>query len=116
MGRVVRQMREDCPTPISKYELLSQLAATNSTLLYYVLIHNLVECAPIVYTPTVGEACIKFDRIYRCRLTLVPALTNVNIVVFVMVVVSVVVFQYVNDFMIVFNSVGSIGLATPPGT
>jgi hypothetical protein len=65
MPRVVRQMREDCPTPLAKYELLSQLAATNSTLLYYVLIHNLVECAPIVYTPTVGEACIKFDRIYR---------------------------------------------------
>eukprot|EP00884_Botryococcus_braunii_P013926 jgi/Botrbrau1/22534/Bobra.114_2s0058.1 len=63
--RVMNQLHEDCPTPLSKYELLSQLAATNNRLLYYVLIHNLEELAPIVYTPTVGEACQKFDRIYR---------------------------------------------------
>lgn len=65
-GRVMDQLHNDCPTPLSKYELLSQLAATNNRLLYYVLINNLEELAPIVYTPTVGEACQKFDRIYRC--------------------------------------------------
>lgn len=64
-GRVMDQLHNDCPTPLSKYELLSQLSATNNRLLYYVLINNLEELAPIVYTPTVGEACQKFDRIYR---------------------------------------------------
>jgi len=63
--RVVMQLNDECPNDLSKYELLAQLAATNVSLLYYVLIHNLEMLAPIVYTPTVGEACQKFDRIFR---------------------------------------------------
>ncbi len=59
------QLNTECHTGLEKYELLSQLAATNVTLLYYVLIHNIADLAPVVYTPTVGEACQKFDRIYR---------------------------------------------------
>ena len=63
--RVMLQLHDECPNPLSKYELLAQLAATNVSLLYYVLIHNLEQLAPIVYTPTVGEACQKYDRIFR---------------------------------------------------
>ena len=37
-----------------RYVLLYQLATHQQTLLYYVLINNLEELAPIVYTPTVG--------------------------------------------------------------
>ncbi len=59
------QLHDECPNDLSKYELLAQLAATNVSLLYYVLIHNLELLAPIVYTPTVGEACQKYDRIFR---------------------------------------------------
>ncbi len=59
------QLNEECPCDLAKYELLAQLAATNTSLLYYVLIHNLEALAPIVYTPTVGEACQKYDRIFR---------------------------------------------------
>ncbi len=63
------QLHDECPTDLAKYELLAQLAATNVSLLYYVLIHNLEQLAPIVYTPTVGEACQKFDRIFRYSLS-----------------------------------------------
>ncbi|BDA50170.1 NADP-dependent malic enzyme [Coccomyxa sp. Obi] len=63
--RVMLQLNTECHTGLEKYELLSQLAASNVILLYYVLIHNIADLAPVVYTPTVGEACQKFDRIYR---------------------------------------------------
>ena len=38
----------------ARYVLLYQLATHQQTLLYYALINNLEELAPIVYTPTVG--------------------------------------------------------------
>ncbi len=66
MRRVLIQLHEECHSGLEQYELLSQLAATNVLLLYYVLIRHIEELAPVVYTPTVGEACMKFDRIYRC--------------------------------------------------
>jgi malic enzyme len=63
---VLLQLHEECRTPLDQYELLAQLAATNVLLLYYVVIRHIEELAPVVYTPTVGDACLKFDRIYRC--------------------------------------------------
>lgn len=42
-----------CSSPIEKYNLLSVLRYTNETLFYYLLINNMVEMIPIVYTPTV---------------------------------------------------------------
>ncbi|KAK9841954.1 hypothetical protein WJX81_000859 [Elliptochloris bilobata] len=63
--RVMLQLRNDCGTDLARYVLLYQLGTHNRALLYYVLINNLEELAPIVYTPIVGEACQKFDRIYR---------------------------------------------------
>ena len=59
------QIRTECETGLLKYELLAELSAHNATLFYWVLVHNLVELAPVVYTPVVGEACQKFDRIFR---------------------------------------------------
>ncbi len=69
--RVMYQLRTFATTPLQKYDQLAQLAATNLTLYYKVLIDNLVELAPIVYTPTVGEACQKFDLLYRVPLGMV---------------------------------------------
>lgn len=40
------------------------------TLFYKVVMDNLEYCAPLIYTPTVGEACQKFDHIYRAPLGL----------------------------------------------
>ena len=66
------QLRDETSTQLQQYKLLSELAGQNQTLFYHVLINNLDELAPIIYTPVVGEACQKFDRIYRCATSHLP--------------------------------------------
>ena len=63
--RVMHQLRTECAGPFERYSRLSWLAATNVTLFFYVLVNHLPELAPVVYTPTVGEACRKFSGHYR---------------------------------------------------
>ncbi|KAA8911667.1 hypothetical protein FN846DRAFT_773834 [Sphaerosporella brunnea] len=51
-------------TAIDKYSYLSNLRNTNAGLFYRLLIDHMKELTPYVYTPTVGEACLKWSHIY----------------------------------------------------
>jgi len=52
-------------TPFEKYAFLRDLQDTNETLFYALLARHRSELLPLVYTPTVGEACVRFSEIYR---------------------------------------------------
>ncbi|MGB1666434.1 MAG: NAD-dependent malic enzyme [Pseudohongiellaceae bacterium] len=51
--------------PINKHIYLRAVQDNNETLFYRLLSEHLVEMLPIIYTPTVGDACEHFSDIYR---------------------------------------------------
>ncbi|MFF7559450.1 NAD-dependent malic enzyme [Streptomyces pseudovenezuelae] len=51
--------------PLNRHIYLRQLQDTNEVLFYGLLTRHLEEMLPVVYTPTVGEACRRFSEIYR---------------------------------------------------
>eukprot|EP00300_Choanocystis_sp_HF-7_P012712 c1799_g1_i2.p1 GENE.c1799_g1_i2~~c1799_g1_i2.p1 ORF type:complete len:545 (+),score=124.62 c1799_g1_i2:3-1637(+) len=61
----VRAQFDSEPTPLSKYSFLAMLQDTNQSLFYKFLLDHLVDCLPIVYTPTVGLACQEYSHIFR---------------------------------------------------
>ena len=62
--RVMNALRR-MSTDLERYSSLSVIQQYNETLFYRLVMDNVEELLPIIYTPTVGEACIKFSHIFR---------------------------------------------------
>jgi malate dehydrogenase (oxaloacetate-decarboxylating)(NADP+) len=62
--RVLENMRRKT-SEIEKYIFLNSLLERNQRLFYRTVIDHIEEIMPIVYTPTVGEACKEFAHIFR---------------------------------------------------
>jgi malate dehydrogenase (oxaloacetate-decarboxylating) len=51
--------------PINKHIYLREIQDNNETLYYRLIQQHIDEMMPIIYTPTVGDACEQFSDIYR---------------------------------------------------
>ncbi len=51
--------------PLDRYRYLSAVRDENETLFYRTIVDHLDDLLPLVYTPTVGEACTQWSRIYE---------------------------------------------------
>jgi malate dehydrogenase (oxaloacetate-decarboxylating) len=52
-------------TPFAKYTFMRDLQDTNETLFYGLIVRNIRDTLPIVYTPSVGEGCQRFSDIWH---------------------------------------------------
>ena len=62
--RVLGNIRS-LPTDLDRYLYLIALQDRNEILFYQVVMNNIEEMMPLIYTPTVGQACQEFQHIFR---------------------------------------------------
>ncbi|KAF4397841.1 hypothetical protein G4B88_019562 [Cannabis sativa] len=59
------QGQKNSVVSLSKWRILNRLHDRNETLYYRVLIDNIKDFAPIIYTPTVGLVCQNYSGLFR---------------------------------------------------
>ena len=64
VARVLENFRR-LDSPLSRYILLEALLDRNEALFFRVITDHPDEMMPVIYTPTVGQACQEFGHIYR---------------------------------------------------
>lgn len=64
LQRVMQQLGHK-PTDLERYIFLVNLLDHNETLFYRTVMSDPARFLPIVYDPTIGEACLKFGHTYR---------------------------------------------------
>ncbi|MDR1190465.1 MAG: NAD-dependent malic enzyme [Verrucomicrobiales bacterium] len=63
-ARALAQFRRK-NSALEQYIFLTALQNRNETLFYRLLLDHIEELMPIIYTPTVGEACVDYGGIFR---------------------------------------------------
>jgi len=64
VDRVMETLRRK-ENDIERYILLNSLQDRNERLFYAVVVQHIEEIMPLIYTPTVGQACREFSHIFR---------------------------------------------------
>jgi len=62
LARVEQELRRK-PSDLERYIYLCALQGANETLFYRLLMSDLARFLPLIYTPTVAEACVEFSHI-----------------------------------------------------
>ncbi|KAI0667296.1 malic enzyme [Trametes maxima] len=62
--RCIQQLRSK-DKAIEKYIYLSQLKDADHAMFYRLCLANMAEITPLIYTPTVGDACLQYSHIFR---------------------------------------------------
>ena len=65
VARVLDNVRAKSEPARTSTGYLSAVRDDNETLFYRVVLDHLEEMLPIIYTPTVGQACVDWSRIYE---------------------------------------------------
>ncbi|KAL0236227.1 hypothetical protein GEMRC1_002809 [Eukaryota sp. GEM-RC1] len=67
VDRAYTQMNTLCHSTLEKFIFLRHLQDSNERLFFALVGKHTIECLPLVYTPTVGEACVKWSQIWPSK-------------------------------------------------
>lgn len=63
--KIWTNLTEKGKTGMFRWRSMQALQDRNETLFYRLLVDHIEELAPVIYTPTVGEACLQYSRLFR---------------------------------------------------